>query len=421
MSKAPSNRQIILDNHRTLDVVGHADDAVELGLLAGIFSALKQTLEGPARYFVLPGVLAMDCVRGIVALLNLINANNRNLNKYSKFILEIFKVGAIGTAIIGSLIGVVAIAAITPFLFIGALSLNALYHTAKCIFHGTKWVTATANDKFGKEHHKKEFTSNLVSTITGIVAVIAVTLLLAVRPELGIFKSIVSFGTAIALGASGLFSALQAYRARKIKEVNYDDKKVEDSTPTVAPAIRVEITLGNKNKLVNKTKAIVTNADILNLHHDDLIHYVLSRPFPLIKIKEMLEQKIDILQNVIDTMSFFQDHKRNIKADFLTHLHTILSGEVAFDKTENTLIASPAELIAFMEKHHKMRNVFGSFFTEVGEVQKLFLLGDAYFNKFKPEVKPKADDLMYGIPITPPPSTSDNDYRQTNGRVPALL
>jgi hypothetical protein len=52
--------------------------------------------------------------------------------------------------------------------------------------------------------------------------------------------------------------------------------------------------------------------------------------------------------------------------------------------------------------------VFGSFFSEVGEVQKLFLLCDAYFNKFNPKVNPRPDVAMYASPLR-----EDENYRST--------
>jgi hypothetical protein len=406
MSVTRSNRQIILDSHQTLDAVGYGNDAVELGLFASIFAALTQTLEGPARFFVLPSALIMDCVRGIIALLNLINSYNRNLNKYSKFILEIFKVGAVGTAIIGSLMGVLAIAAITPFLFIGALGLNSLYHAAKAIFYGVKW--ASAKGEHGRQHHKKEFMSNIVSTVTGIIAVVAITLLLAVKPELGIFKSIVAYGTSVVLGVSALFSGLQAYRANKASEIE-SDKKIPAASASIAPDNQLEHTF-TIHHLEQKHKPQLSNRDILNLHPDDLIHHVLALPRPKAKILELLEEKIGILDNAIDSLSFFQTNKRNLKAEFLKHLYSILGGEEAFSVHENTRIASPSELIAFMEKHHKLHDVFGSLFSEVGEVQKLFLLGDAYFKKFKPQVVARADNVMFASLLS-----ERDDNKQANG------
>ncbi len=410
-----SNRQIILDEHPTLSIVGHANDAVELGLFASIFAALTQTLEGPARYFVLPSALAMDCVRGLVALYNLVNSYNRNLNKYSKFILEVFKIATVGTAIIGSLIGVVAIAAITPFLFIGALGLNALYHGAKSFFHGYKW--ATAKGPHGKEHHKQEFLSNFTSTLTGVIAVIAITLLLAVKPELGIFKSIAAYGTAVALGVSGLYSAMQAYRAKKAKDKILNERPINAPSVSVAPVIKQEITLAHPNNHSRPTKKVIFKGHLLNEYPDDLVHGLLSlsQNTAQTKIKDLLEEKIGVLDHSVDSINFFLNNKRKLKSEFLRHLYTIMAGQEAYTgPVTNTRIASPIALIAYMEKHYKIHDVFSSFLSEVGEVQKLFLLCDAYFNKYNPTVTPHPDHAIYGKGPDIG-DEADNAYRQSSG------
>jgi hypothetical protein len=379
-----SNSEIILDTHAKTSVAGHGNDVFQLGIFAGIFSAIEQTLEGPLRFFMLPAALMADAVRALFALSTWFKSNNRNLAKTTKVALEVAKLGVIGTAIIGSLIGVAAIAAITPFLFIGAVGLNTLYHAAKAIFHGVKWRTSKGTH--AKKHHKEEFLNNLVTTVTGLVVVTAITLLLAVKPELGVFKAVASFGTAAVLGVSALWSAIQGYKffknekakAAMEKQIGAAADVEKDFSAVKTPTHRITPTPDRHVSSDFKSE--------ISMHHHDLITKmqgiddVIGDSEQQTYVLNLIEDKIKTLNIERDIGNIFERGKRIEKANVLDQLHDLVKGKdiALLLKGESHIISSVHELLMHLQKTNKIKTVFSSFFSEVGDVQKLFLLADAY-------------------------------------------
>jgi hypothetical protein len=390
MASKRNIRQIILDNDPVLPIVGHANDAVQLGLFTGIFAALTQAMTGPARFFILPGALVTEFVRAVIATVNFINANNRNLSKTAKMILEVTKMLVIGTAIIGSFIGVVGLVAVTPFLFVAALGTNMLYHTAKILFHGAKW--ATADKVHGKNYHKKELIHSTVGAVTGAISVAAITLLLIINPAAGVLTAVAAYGTAAILGVSALWSGFQAM-------VSYNKRNENKFLDPIEGIPRAEVREEKAEHLKEPPIVVVSPHQLqraalhtkpaLTQFHDDLIEEVLTSANPQTEILELLANKIGVLEQQLQTHSFFQDKQRNIKMAFLKDLHTLVRGNEALMQEGEDIasqVNSPAKLLAYAESKKTLNNIFGSFYSEVGEVQKLYLLTDAYFTKYKPLV-----------------------------------
>jgi len=372
-----TNSKMILDSHPNVPILGHANDSAELGLFTGIFSAIPVMLEGPARFLSLPTVLTFDLIRGVIAVWEWFNSFNRNLTRTTKAALEIAKVSIVGTAIIGSLIGVTAIAVVTPFLFIAATGLNALYHGAKVLFHGFKW--ATSPFAHGRQYHKEQFIHNLVSTVTGIIAVAAITLLIAVKPELGIFKSLVTYATAISLGASALWSGAQAYfsflkkRDNSISpRVNLENNTSDEPRSLASPKPKMETP-----RPEIKYTPVKPN---ISYHTADLLEQMLALPNQKKFIIDTIAEKIFVLQaQKNDGLNIFQNSKRQNKIDVLLQLDGLMRGESIILPREQKRLTTPGELLAYLKDSKQLNVVFSSFFSEVGEVQKIFLLADTYF------------------------------------------
>jgi hypothetical protein len=368
---------MILDSHPTIPIIGHANDGVELGLFAGIFSDIPVLLESPARFLSLPTVLALNSIRGIIAIWDYLNSFNRNLTRTAKAALEIVKVSLIGTAIIGSLAGVTVLAALAPFLFIAATGLNALYHAAKVFFHGYKWAASPFDN--GRKYHKQQFIHNLVSSVTSLIALAAITLLLAVKPELGIFKSVVIYATAISIGVSALWSGAQAYFSFAKKREN-----------SISPQVSMENTAGEEPRSLAspKPKVATLRPEIkfapvkpkITYHTADLVEQMLALPNQKDFILEVIAEKVFALQaQKNDGLNIFQNSKRQKKIDVLLQLEGLMKGESIILPHEQKRLTTPGELLAFLKESKNLNDVFSSFFSEVGEVQKIFLLADTYF------------------------------------------
>jgi hypothetical protein len=392
MSSNRNIRQIILDNDPIIPVVGHSNDAVQLGLFTGIFAALMQAMTGPARFFILPVVLVSEFVRVVLASVNFINAVNRNLSKTAKALLEITKMLVIATAIIGSFIGVVGLVAVAPFLFVAALGTNMVYHTTKILFHAAKW--ATAKGVHGKNYHKKELTHSVVSAVTGAISVAAITLLLIINPAAGVLTAVAAYGTAGIMGASALWSGVQAMLSYRKRDENKLLDPSEGIPQAEVTAEKQELLLEQKPLTINVEsprpllRAPILTTPSLEAFHDDLIEEVLTDPNPKAQVLDLLKRKIGVLNQQLQTHSFFQDNQRQQKVTFLKDLHMLVSGQEVLSQhgEELTQINSPTKLLAHVNSTKKINNIFGSFYSEVGEVQKLFLLVDAYFTKYTPVV-----------------------------------
>ncbi len=382
MAATRNRRQIVLDNDPIIPIVGHANDAVQLGLFTGIFAALTPAMTGPARFFVLPAALATEMIRAILALVNYFNAVNRNFTKTAKAVLETVKFMVIGAAILGSLLGVVTIAAVAPLLFVAAIGTNTLYHTAKSLFHAYKLFKETGVE--GKKYHAKELRHSMIAAFTGVVSALAITFLLIVSPPLSIVTSIAAIGAAAISGVSALWSGYQA-------KVSYDNRNVNKTLE------KVEGLLTEQSKTVSLTIPPAKSTPILvhsamhvqpklKAYHDDLIEDILNGPHPEQELKNLLEMKIGVLNEQLKENNFFQQNKRVQKRDFLEKLHTLISGHhvVVTDAAVTKTIKSPAELLNHIKETKQLNNVFNSFCSEVGEVQKLFLVADGYFERFNP-------------------------------------
>jgi hypothetical protein len=403
MISSRNRRQIVLDNDPIIPIVGHANDAIQLGLFTGIFSALKEAMTGPARWFVLPATLVTEMMRGVLALVNYFNAVNRNFSKTSKAILETVKFLVIGLALLASLIGIVSIVAIAPLLFVAALGTNTLYHTVKSLFHAYKLYKETGEE--GKKYHAKELNHSLIAAATGIISGLAITFLLIVSLPVTIITSIAAYTAAAVSGLSALWSGYEAIVSYRNRNVNKTIEKVEGLEVPLA----ADVAIANTPASVVRTHPILVHSSAqarprLSAYHDDLIKDVLNSVRPQQDLSDLLRMKIDALNKQLEVQSFFQTTKRLEKLKFLENLLSLVNGEPVTISENEVLrtISTPAELLKHIKFRGQLNNVFNSFCSEVGEVQKLFLVADGLFERVRTGnaflLKTVPDDLLRTTP-----------------------
>jgi hypothetical protein len=389
------NKEVILDERPDLTVLNAANDVVQLSLFGVIFSAIKQTLESNARYFVLPLALAGDAMRACFALADWFNAKNKNLRKTSKLLLELAKLVIVGTAIIGSLAGCVAIAAVTPFIFIAAIGSNTLYHAGLSIFHGLKWVFTKS--KAEAAYHKKHFLNNLLGAVTGIAVTTAIAVLLAFKPDLGILNLVIGTVATVMTGITAIVAGLSGYgfyKQRKMQmavtPVSHHDLKRDVSVTihTSNNLVNAVLTAKNEHALMDKRmeeskeellpKPIVA-AKKIKLFHEDLIADMRSHNADDRKlyVNHVIQEKIDNLVAEQGSLNIFYPDKQKIKISALKMLrHLVNDGIVC--TAENTTIESIDGLLDYLKQKNINGTVMSSILRDVGEVQKIFLLTDAY-------------------------------------------
>jgi hypothetical protein len=365
--------QRILDDHQFMNAAQLTNDGAQFGLFSGIFSTVEKALEGPAHFFVLPTALFGDVMRSIFTLWEWFNAKNKNLRKTAKLLLEIVKTAVVGTAIIGSMAGCALIAAITPFLFVGGLASATLYHAVLTGYHGYKWFNSTPA---AAPHHKKLFFINL--WVMGALAALtaAVSVVLAFKPEIGILKSVVSY---VAVAMSGLSTLLFGTMAAKIIWA----RKKAPQIATVGQVPEPGLTRAPSVETINAE--VIKVEKPLKLAHEDLVvqmHQYGDAEERQQFVLELMQAKTKLLEEKPHSSFFYKDQNL-LKRQAITLLSRLVkNGQVKVGDTE---IKNIPELLDYFDNEKCSSSIFHSFFREVGEMQKLFILVDNYLQTPKPE------------------------------------
>jgi hypothetical protein len=269
-------------------------------------------------------------------------------------------------------------------LFVAALGTNTLYHTAKSLFHAYKLFKETGEE--GKKYHSKELRHSLIAAATGIISGLAITFLLIVNLPVTIITSIAAYTAAAVSGLSALWSGFQAIVSYQNRDVNKSIEKVEGlEEPLIA-----DNAVTNTSATVVKSRPVLVHSSAhvqprLSAYHDDLIKDVLNSVRPQQDLSDLLKLKIGALKQQLDTKSFFQQTKRLEKLKFLEALYSLVNGETVTvtENEEKKIISNPAELLQHIKQKGQLNNVFNSFCSEVGEVQKLFLVTDGLFERMR--------------------------------------
>jgi hypothetical protein len=376
----------ILDDHPLMNAAQLSNDGAQFGLFAGIFSAVEKALEGPAHFFVLPAALFADVLRTIFTIWEWFNANNKNLRKTAKMFLEIIKTAVIGTAIIGTMAGCALIAAITPFLFVGGLATTTLYHAVLAGYHGYKWYKSSPE---AAPHHKKLFFINL--WVMGALAALttAVSLVLAFKPEIGIFKSVAAY---FSVAMSGISTLLFGTMAAKIIFSKKKSSQVAIVTPGQEPEVKITPTISTVKAEVVKV------AKPLKLAHEDLIAQ-LNRSDDATDRKAFV---FDILTDKDNSLaakaakaegakgykgysSYFYKDQTLYKRNAITLMRRLVKDGSVKVSERDELITTVPELMDYLDSKKRSSAIFHSFFREVGEMQKIFILVDNYLQTRTPE------------------------------------
>ena len=397
------NREIILDERPELIVINAANDTVQSSLFAVIFSAIRLTLESNARYFVLPMALMGDTIRAIAAVSDWFDAKNKNFRKTFRLFLEAAKLIVVATAIIGSLAGCIAIAAVTPFLFIAAIGSSTLYHIALSFSHGYKWATAKGPEE--AKHHKKHFFGNLLGAVAGAAVTVAISVLLAFKPELGIANFVIATVATVMSGISAMvasFNGLSYFRNRKKNMEVSPDLPGNDYQPHKENShSQVSISLssipnGHSHAVANGKVSTKVNdleeplngevvdiaidiTDKIDLFHADLINDMRSQDEAnkLNYVNAIIDNKIADLELETGNVNLFYPNKQLIKISALKMLKQLVNdGKIVVDN--DTQINSLQGLLKHLDEKKIRGTVMNSFLKDVGDVQKIFLLANAY-------------------------------------------
>lgn len=379
-------QRLILSEHPLMSVAQLGNDGAQFGLFAGIFSTVEKALEGPAHFFVLPAALFSDVLRSILTLWEWFNARNKNFRRTTKLLLELIKTAVVGTAIIGTMAGCALIAAITPFLFVGALGCTTLYHLGMTIYHGYKWYKSSLE---AAPHHKKLFLVNLWVTAALATLTAAVSVVLAFKPEIGIFKSLVSLAAVVTsslstviFGAMGLKILWDRKKAHQVSVVQ------ETPQPEIIKAPSI-------NNVSAATPAPVKAS--VKLCHEDLVKQM-NNSYDAEERKQfvldVMHEKNQRLEAKKNRSSFFYEDQNLYKRQALTLLRLLVNhGEVKVcDRDEP--IKKISDLIDHYDKKKMSNAIFHSFFREVGEMQKIFIMVDDYLDH-------RPQELAYSPKTTP--------------------
>jgi hypothetical protein len=378
----------ILDNAPLYTNVGAVNDVVQSFLFVHLFTNVTYALQTAAHWFFLPAALAGDSVRAVLGLLNYINARNKNLGRTAKLLIEIVKISIVATAILGTLIGITAIAAIGPLLFIAAIGSNTLYHAALSIFHATKW--ATSKTPLEASFHRRETGLNLFYTGVGAVFVTTIAVLLAFNPGIALLSSVTAIVAGVTFGLSALAAGVMGYinvKNRAVrKAVDTERDLVQQRnilTPIVLPKQTVGLTRENQGEGETLDLAFVPKLSI-KTYLPDLINDMkkLSDEEQRDFIVKLISDKNDSLDKEKNNFDFFYPNKQSAKQVALEYLSVIVQGKIVTLDAEPgktpIILRNVDELVTWLDKTGKSETVFNSFFCQFGEVQKIFALANTY-------------------------------------------
>lgn len=382
MSQVLKNEEYILDSSpHVISKIGSANDTLQQILFAHLFSTIQYSLETSARYFVLPSALTGDTIRAVISAIDFFDAKNRNLNKLIRLLLEIAKISIVSTAIIGSLLAVPAIALIGPLMFIAAVGSNTLYQIGQSIFHGVKW--ARSKTPLEAQHHRKEFGLNLVGTVVGIGFVAVLALVLAFKPEIGIFALVTTTVASTLFGIGALVSAVNGYvnaKNRAVRDGVENDRTARaENTLTVAPSPTIDSTAKVTATLRrDSAEALLPANTKIKTFHADLIAEMQALPTEDAKkefVLDLIDSKLDELEGP-KRWDLFYRNKQQRKSDALEHLKSLVNGTAVV--LGSIVITTMAELLAYEKKTSNSGTVFHSMFRDIGEVQKIFAVANAF-------------------------------------------
>lgn len=315
-------------------------------------------------------------------LYDLIQSRNKNLGKVVSFLREIVSATIVSLTLIGGLLASTAIAALSPWLFVGSMVINVMYNLSIGIHNTYQFLTA--KDKQSQELYKASCKKHLIGAFFGSVAVLCFSMIMIfkiVPVAMSIFSACLSAYGFI----KGVQGAVQMYKADKkvLNEVNKREHRVTASTdeekhiPTIS--LKLDVASYPDENLEIETNPLT----ITSQNNDDYYFYRKNRAEKVSMVDSSnkyliaeIDTKLLNLQQQLfrDSHKFFSEkNKRTIKVNALCKLKLLILDS---SKTEDDFYA----LMRAPEFNSFFNNPFQSFFRQKSDTQDIFEAAEVYFN-----------------------------------------
>jgi hypothetical protein len=199
------------------------------------------------RAFLMPFALLLDGMRLIMAWYEWFNAKSKNLTRTAKALFELVKFSAVCVGIVGVLSGVAVIAALTPYIFFGAMIGGTVFNTLFAIRARAR-VKRLEKEKIQceletkpflreKELHKykMDYQERTHATLISAGLAVAFGVILTFAPVVTVVTKIASFSTAIIMGMNALWTGWMGRRFAKSRQKQVaEDKAVENTQPVAS-------------------------------------------------------------------------------------------------------------------------------------------------------------------------------------------
>jgi hypothetical protein len=369
----------ILDLQPELSLKTKMNKVLGYSLLAGLFAVLETPLAWLAGMVFLPAILISRLLGTLVAVTHWQRSYNKNFFRTARALMELITLATVGIAVIGTLAGSVLFTVLTPLLLTGAVGVNVIYHAVKIV-----GLVLQKNSAEEYTIHRQKLYRAVAATLTGCALLIA-TVLLVMQLATGVFAITAAISAAAVSSISALWCVARAYQLSS-QGINrpMTPSIEEDNKPFEISMFVFDSNPERKQKVMHA-----------KLTHSEMIAELqLQSPGTQVQfIETIITNKIFTLRHQIGT-EFFQSGKRQNKIAALLALQELLHDNLVYlDGVEpiNTIAA----LLDYFDSKKISNSVFGSFFRETGEMQKIFLLMDAYLHAKQTRPTRTPDDLPH--------------------------
>ena len=295
---------------------------------------LKNILtQTPLHYFMFPFIGLTELVLLGVSIYYFCKSTNKNWQITTRLLVDLIKVSAINTAIIGSIIAPVMFAPIAPVLFVSALGLATCYHLIMSLWYTRK--ISRISDKLLKQQYINERKIALLNTFVLGCSVFAISFLM-LNPVGGVL--------AIALAA-----AIVAVTLFNICYLSYGVYKNKNIIPVIKRQDSATF-ISNKELELD----ILPHGNVFELQDN---------------ILRIIENKLNKLNANKNTFCFFNNNKKNQhKINLLSSLKNILvNSDITFSEKSEKY----KSLVLNFNKSYRLS--FQSFFSYISDTAKIFL------------------------------------------------
>jgi hypothetical protein len=179
------NRDISTSDSKIVPSLKQGVGLLQGGYSAFLFSALSRdnwaeaVTTGMTQFFTFPAFVGLSMARTGLYLYDLINAKNRNVGKIARLTREMISLGVTSTAVVGGFLTSTILSTLSPFLFVGGMAFNTLYHASAAIYSGYR--LAVTKDPVSQQKHRANLSRNTVGAVLGGITTIGIAFMMVAK------------------------------------------------------------------------------------------------------------------------------------------------------------------------------------------------------------------------------------------------